>query len=173
MENQKVWLPDPVEGYVLGIIEDINQDFVTAKTIRHPGKVSLLSITILKSPRGKQRVSLVSGCCSFACENSCILSLIRIRIACSRPVAADFDGQGTFKVTCCNYNLCFFSSCCVSSLLITCPSRHLHPVILLVMHLCRSSFSFSSTPAVGVPSPNTDYSDDPIRLFQHVSLRER
>lgn len=41
MENQKVWLPDPVDGYVLGIIEDIHQDSVTAKTIRHPQRVSL------------------------------------------------------------------------------------------------------------------------------------
>lgn len=39
MENQKVWLPDPVDGYVLGIIEDIHQDSVTAKTLRHPQKV--------------------------------------------------------------------------------------------------------------------------------------
>ena len=47
MENQKVWLPDPAEGYVLGIIEDIHQDSVTAKTIRHPQKVSRAAIMII------------------------------------------------------------------------------------------------------------------------------
>jgi len=38
MEHQVVWLPDPEEGYVLGTIEDIHQDFVTATTIRPPGR---------------------------------------------------------------------------------------------------------------------------------------
>lgn len=40
MDTQTVWLPDAIEGYLLGKIVDIGQELVTATTLNHPSKVS-------------------------------------------------------------------------------------------------------------------------------------
>ena len=37
--DQIVWIPDPEEGFVLAKIVDMNQDSVTAKTIKSPTRV--------------------------------------------------------------------------------------------------------------------------------------
>ena len=46
MEHQKVWVPDPVNGFVLGVIQDISSDEVTVLTVkdRKTVKVSYDSI---------------------------------------------------------------------------------------------------------------------------------
>lgn len=46
MEHQKVWVPDPVNGFVLGVIQDISSDEVTVTTVndRKTVKVSYDSI---------------------------------------------------------------------------------------------------------------------------------
>lgn len=40
MDEKPVWLPDAVEGYLLGKIVDIGPDQVTATTISAPSKVT-------------------------------------------------------------------------------------------------------------------------------------
>lgn len=87
MEIQVVWLPDPDEGYVLGIIEDIRADSVTASTI--PGGKSVIAPFNLTYPAEKEEVrgkgnhaskkDVDDNCALMFLNEATLLNNIRIR----------------------------------------------------------------------------------------------
>jgi len=79
MENQIVWLPDPEEGYVLGRIEDINQDYVTASTLSSPSK-SIQSPFSHTFPSEKDtRKDVNDNCALMFLNEATLLNNLRIR----------------------------------------------------------------------------------------------
>ena len=77
-----VWLPDSEEGYVLGVIQDIHQEYVTATTI--PGGKSIRAAFNQTFPAEKQQLhqsqkDVDDNCALMYLNEATLLNNIRIR----------------------------------------------------------------------------------------------
>jgi len=48
--GKKVWAPDPVEGYQLGVIVDVDTDTLTVQPLNAPQKVHRLCLSFVNCP---------------------------------------------------------------------------------------------------------------------------